>query len=280
MQFVHYALAGAATAALAAAAAPPTAAAQQRGTAAERQQRNPVDTYLAQKQREFAASERAALARGIGGRVTALYNLLRDKGPFRGRQVVGSNAEEQEKVRDALVRTTAYYLASVGMDADEVNALQRAGLDPLAAGAAVIGGGATLYDALTVSETAVIATVTANGGEGIERQLSFTPVRVLKGSAPGPFTLTVPLPHPPADAEEGEQFLLFLSSELGAYRRAAGRRGNDGALAQQLAPYRLDGGRLTPTIPGQDEGGRSLADVDAFVAKHQAAFAAPGNGAK
>lgn len=45
-----------------------------------REQLNPVDTYLQIKQQEFASSDRAANANGLGPHVTADYNLLRDKG--------------------------------------------------------------------------------------------------------------------------------------------------------------------------------------------------------
>lgn len=70
-----------------------------------------MQSYLAQKQKEFAESERAANTLGLSGAVTSLYNLLRDKGAFKGADVRGNNAEEQAAVRDALVRTAAYYLA-------------------------------------------------------------------------------------------------------------------------------------------------------------------------
>ena len=281
MKPYHQGLAAAAAAAVSILAAAPPALAQERGSPEARKARSSVESYLAQKDKEFQGSDRAAQARGMGGRVTSLYNLLRDKGPFRDRRVVGGSAAEQDRVRDALVRTTAYYLASVGMDPDEVNRLQRDGLDPLAAGAAVIGGGATVYDSVVVSQIAVIATVTANSassGNGVDRQVGFRTDRVLKGSAPAPLTLTVPLPNPPADAAVGEQYLLFLSTDFGSFRRAAWRPGNDGALAQQLSPYKIESGRLTATVPGQDAGGQSVADLDAFLSKHKAAFATAANG--
>lgn len=66
-----------------------------------REQRNPVEAYLEVKQREFASSERAANARALGQHVTALYNLLRDKGAMRNANVIGRSGDEQAQVRDA-----------------------------------------------------------------------------------------------------------------------------------------------------------------------------------
>lgn len=264
---------------LATASVAPVLAQTGAGQAGERP--DPVQTYLSQKAEEFSASERAAQARNLGGSVTSLYNLLRDKGAFRSSAVKGRSPAEQEQVRDALVRTTAYYLVSVGMTQDEVNRLQKAGLDPLASGAAVVGGGATLLDAIVVAQNAVIAKVTANdpnAPNSVERTVRFEPVRVIKGSAvASPFTLRSPLPTPPSEAQVGEQYLLFLSEDRGAFLRAAGRRSQAEPLSSQFAPYKVEGGRLLATIPGQNPEETTLAELDALLAKHGSAFKTQGN---
>jgi hypothetical protein len=257
-------------------AATATAAAAQNQPASRPTGERPdaVQTYLQQKAEEFAASERAAQGTNRGGDVTSLYNLLRDKGPFRGSNVQGRDAAEQDQVRDALVRTTAYYLASVGMKPADVNRLQRAGLDPLASGAAVIAGRATLADALTVAEHAVIARVTAVEGNAasIERTLRFAPVRSIKGDAGGaPFALQVELPHP-SDAEAGDTYLLFLSDDLTGFRRAAGRKVMGGTLSLQLPPLTVEGDRLVGTVSGQERMASTVAELDALVSRHAAAF--------
>lgn len=249
------------------------------GQAADRP--DPVQAYLKQKADELSASDRAAQARNLGGTVTSLYNLLRDKGPFRSSDVQGKSPGEQEQVRDALVRTTAYYLASVGMTQAEVNRLQQAGLDPLASGAAVVGGGATLLDALAVAQNAVIARVTANeasSANSIQRTVRFEPVRVIKGGAvASPFSLQPPLPIPPSDAQVGEEYLLFLSQDLGPFLRAAGRRSQAEPLSPQFPPYKVEGGRLLATIPGQNPQETTVAELDALLAKYSSVFKTQGN---
>lgn len=62
-----------------------------------REQLNPVDVYLQQKSQEFQASQRAADARNAGTTVTALYNLLRDKGPFASAPVVGRTSDRRTR---------------------------------------------------------------------------------------------------------------------------------------------------------------------------------------
>lgn len=125
----------------------------------QRTQQDYVDTYLQKKQREFQASERAVQARNLSAHSTAIYNLLREKGPFGRSSVIGRDAAQQQQVREALTRTVAYFLTAVGMTPDEINRLQRSGLDPLQAGANIIASTATIEDALTVSPIAVIAEV-------------------------------------------------------------------------------------------------------------------------
>src|SRR5688500_9522559 len=95
---------------------------------------DPVQSYLQLKQKEFAASEKAAGARGLGSNATALYNLLREKGAMKGAKVIGRSADEQAQVRDALVRSVAYFLASAGVGPDDVTRARRSDLDPLQAG--------------------------------------------------------------------------------------------------------------------------------------------------
>jgi hypothetical protein len=240
-----------------------------------REQRDPAEAYLQLKEKEFAASERAANARGLGGNVTALYNLLRDKGAMNAARVIGRSGDEQAKVRDALVRSVAHYLASAGVGPDDVTRAQRSGLDPLQAGVDVFAGTGTLYDSLAIAPIAVVARVSgvaAPAARDAFQRVTFTPVRVLKGAVDGPFTLQLPLVDSP-DQPDG-QYLLFLSRTLGPYRQAAGRPGNDGALAQVTSAYALSGGSYAPTNPYQNPASVDAAAVDAFVAKHAEAFRA------
>ena len=239
----------------------------------QRTQQDFVEVYVQDKQREFQASERAVQARNLGPHSTAIYNLLRDKKPFASFDVVGKDAAQQQQVRDALTRTVAYFLTGVGLTPDEINRLQRAGLDPLQAGANLIGATARLEDALTVSPIAVVAEVAANspGANPVERQLTFAPRRVLKGELGQSFSMPIRLPAPPANARPGSQYLLFLSADLGPFQRAAGRRA-EGTLAWVTLPYEVQGGSYVPVSPGQDPRPRSTAEVDSFMAQHPGIF--------
>jgi hypothetical protein len=187
--------------------------------------------------------------------------------------VVGKDTSQQEQVRDALTRTVAYFLTGVGLTPDEINRLKRAGLDPLQSGANLVAGIARIEDALTVSPIAVVAEVTANsaGTNPIQRQLMFTPRRVLKGKLESGFSIPLRLPAPVANARQGAQYLLFLSAELGPFQRAAGRRA-EGSLAWVSLPYEVQGGSYVPVSPGQDPAPRSIAEIDAFAAQHAGIF--------
>jgi hypothetical protein len=244
-----------------------------------RERPDPVQAYLSSKTAEFQASERAATARRSGAHATALYNMLRDKRPFAGRSVQGRDEAQRGQVDDALVRSAAYFLASTGMTPDRVRALQASGLDPLAAAARSITGGATLEDMLTLSELAGRVRIVSNdpaGEDAVERRVvvEFTEVLVnsLRGdAAPGRVELRVPLPQPLAAAPPGEEFIVFLSSELSAFRKAAGRRSQDGNFAEVAAPFAVTGDRVVATVPGQETGSISTySAAKAFAGRHQA----------
>lgn len=157
----------------------------------QRSSQDSVNLYLQQKEREFQASERAVQARNLAPQSTAIYNLLREKKPFASSDVRGKDPGQKQQVQDALTRSVAYFLTGIGLTADQINRLQRSGLDPLQSGSNLIGSTPSLEDALTISPIVVVAEVTANnpvGSNQIERQLTFTPRRTLKGSLEQPFS--------------------------------------------------------------------------------------------
>jgi hypothetical protein len=258
-----------------------TGATAQAGAQGETKARpDPVEAYLAAKAREFEGSERAASARNSGGNVTALYNLLREKRAFSGRQVQGRDAAQRGLVEDALARSAAFFLASIGMTPDRVRALQGSGLDPLASASRMIGGGATVEDALALSELAGRARVVSNeaaGGNAVERRVVLELTEVLadsrRGNAAGATRVEIvaPLPQPTASAKVGEELVVFLSSELSAFRKAAGRRNGDGAFAEIASPVAIEGDRLVATVPGQELGRTATyADLKRFAASNKA----------
>jgi hypothetical protein len=240
---------------------------------------DPVEVYLEQKRQEFEASDRGAASINAGGSVTALYNLLRDKRALQNVDVVGRDTGQKEKVRDALTRTVAYYLASMNMTAAEVTRLQRAGLDPLAAGTAMIAGRARLLDALVVTEAALLARVTANipvAGNPLLREVRLVPTRAIKGSFATPVTIHVQLSHPPAAAELGETYPLFLSPTRARFNRGAGRKVRQGATYQAIAPLRLEGDRFVPPVSGQPEMQATTAELDSLLERHGRALSQTG----
>lgn len=239
-----------------------------------------VEAYLSVKAREFEGSERAASARNSGGNVTALYNMLRDKRAFSGRGVQGRDAAQRGRVEDALARSAAFFLASVGMTPDRVRGLQASGLDPLASAARMIGGGATVEDYVALSEVAGRARVVSNaaaGSDAVERRVVLELTDILvdrrRGTAAGgtQVEIVVPLPQPLAGAAPGEELVVFLSSELSAFRKAAGRRKQDGAFAEVASPLAISGDRLVATAPGQELGSMtSYADLKRYAGSNKA----------
>lgn len=132
----------------------------------------------------------------------------------------------------------------------------------------------TLEDSLTVSPIAVVAEVASNEASGSEtlRSVTFTVRRTVKGSPPTTVSLQLPTPAPLSDSTKGDQYLLFLSAERGAFQRAAGRS-DPGPIALTSAPYRYSGGAYAPTTPDQAAGSTSSAELDAFLARHPTIFA-------
>lgn len=260
--------------------AAPAAAQEQAQAGASAQDRpDPVEAYLSAKTREFEGSERAASARGSGGNATALYNLLRDKRAFSGRTVQGRDAAQRGRVEDALARSAAFFLTSIGMTPDRVRALQGSGLDPLASASRMIGGGATVEDMLALSEVAGRARVVSNeaaGGDAIERRVVLELTEILVDSRRGKdagatrVEIVAPLPQPLAGAAVGEELVVFLSSELSAFRKAAGRRNVDGAFAEIGSPLAISGDRLLATVPGQQLGSiTTYAAAKSFAASNK-----------
>ena len=244
---------------------------------------DPIAAYLRAKSAEFSASERGVGAIARNGEYTALYNLLRDKGPFRATAVQGDSEADRALVRDALVRTVAYYLAGTGMTPAAANALTRDGLDPLAAGAKVVGGLPSLNDYLIVAQIAARAKVisnTASDAQGLERRVELQLTEMLKGDtakAAGNLSnvvLEMQIGMPLAAAQPGQEYLVFLSTDYARYRAAAGfgRRIAD-PVVQQAAPFEIEGDSIRATMPGQILGDPpSWSAVQKFAADHAASF--------
>ena len=242
-----------------------------------------VEAYLDEKAEEFRDNDVAATKQNKGGAVTSLYNLLRTKGSFKDGKVQGKNAYQKERVADALVKTVAYYLASVGITPSEVNRLERGGLDPLAAGTAVISGQSTFEDKIIVSEIVLVAEVTANASldSGITHKIDFQPVQTLKGvSTDAQLELTVRAPNGLVKAKQGEKYLLFLSRDLTAFRADAKRVTSSTEPTLQFPAYLIQDGKLIATEFVLDKDDSSLSKIVSFATVNATALNKPGNGGK
>lgn len=204
--------------------------------------RNDVANYLKSKESEFADNDRGLQGVGRGQNYIPLYNLLKDKGSFGRRDVVGKSGEEQASVRDALTRTAAYYLAATGTSPSDVTRLARNGYDPLGAVERVIAGGSTLEDDLAVAETPVFGKLLTNvsfGPDENERKLSFSVDRNIKDRAgvSGQVAFSIPMFHSVGSLKAGTTCLLLLSDTLGKFRGASGKPRSAESFQQQLEPY-------------------------------------------
>lgn len=260
-------------------AIPGTSSAQPNPSPAPNQQqpqrpaRDDVAVYLEHKAREHGASDRAVQAGNAAPRYNAIYNLLREKRPFANSDVKGRDAAQKGLVRDALTRSVAYFLTGIGVGPDDINRMERAGLSPLESASRLLADVPRLEDALVVSPIVVTAKVTSNSpvGDTADRDVTFASERVLKGASPGSFTMRLPTPAHVSNAEVGSTYLLFLSSEYGNFLRAAGRT-NPGPVSWVSLPYEVRGSNYEPVSPGQEPAPRTLADVDAFIARHPTIF--------
>lgn len=234
-----------------------------------------VTTYLNQKTREFQLRDRGTNAVKLGGIVNSLLAMLQSKGLFQEAGVAGRTADEKAKVRQALLRTVAYQLASSNLTLEDLAKLQGAGLDPLSSGAAVLRGTPTLTDALVVAETALVAEVVSNdvAANPVARRIGFRTDRILKGGSPtGNFTLDVSLPDPLVMSSVGEKYVIFLSATQAKVRKASGLPLDDQNYAQPLSALKVDGNALVPTVSGQESLRSTVADLDRIVTNYGKAF--------
>jgi hypothetical protein len=204
--------------------------------------RNDVANYLQSKTAEFVANDRGLADVGKGQNFVPLYNLLKDKGSFKQREVRGKSAQEQSEVRDALTKTAAYYLAATGMSPADVKRLARNGYDPLGAVERVIAGGSTLDDDLAIAETPVFGAFVdsaPSGPDDSERKLTFTVENNVKGKAglPQQVSFGVTPGHPVVSIVKGTSCLLLLSDTLGRFKAASGKPRASTSFQQQLEPY-------------------------------------------
>lgn len=227
-----------------------------------------AEVYLRAKAQEFSASESAAKQLGVSVHGNAIYNLIRDKGRLPADKLRGRDQAQKGQIRDALIRTVAYYLASVGLTPNDITRLEKSGLDPLASGTRLVTGTPTIDDGLTISPVVMEAKVTANNAVAgsATREVFFTGTAALKGDLISELSIRLPSPAPVSDAQAGETYLLFLSKERSAFQRAANR--DSGAEAVFVAlPYKKVGESYEPVSPDQGGTTSSVGSVQAFMSR-------------
>jgi hypothetical protein len=237
--------------------------------------RDDIANYLKGKTAEFAASDRGLTNVGKSQNFVPLYNLLKDKGSFKQREVRGKSAQEQSDVRDALTKTAAYYLAATGMSPSDVTRLARNGYDPLGAVERVIAGGSTLDDDLAIAETPVFGAFVdsaPSGPDDSERKLTFTVENNVKGKAglPQQVSFAVTPGHPVVSIVKGTSCLLLLSDTLGRFRAASGKPKASTSFQQQLEPY-CQVGSAFQRLSSEPSASISSAEMTAALAKMAAA---------
>lgn len=226
-----------------------------------------VTSYLEAKGRVFSQSKRASEPRGSAQHVIPISNLLKEKTTVREGGVRGRNAAEKSQVAEALRTTVAYFLVSVGHTPDSVRAAERGGIDLLASATRIVLTEPSIIDGLSVSPVVVEAEVVSARDDADKRNriLTFRQRQRLAGTAAETFELTVPTSDGLYTAQQGQMYLLFLSPEIGAFKRAAGRP-SGGTLDQVFPSYLIDGETYRSTTPYTADKNVPAAEVQQFIA--------------
>ena len=195
---------------------------------------DPVENYLVVKDSELREVLSVLERLRMHQDVETFYSLIEAGGTFSEFNLVGDTAEQRTKVAQALGRTTAHYLASVGMTMRMVNISTDVGFDVLRSASKVIGGGAEFDDFAAVGEAMFQGTV-----EGIEHgeTSDLITIRVIDASS-GPRSKKIRYQVNRSSVKPGQDCIFFLSRSLLLFKNERNGIGATGdRLAEQFAPY-------------------------------------------
>jgi hypothetical protein len=210
--------------------------------------RDSATVYLNMKNAEFIENDKALKAAGKTQNVTPLYNIMKEKRRFVGRNVIGKDEATKGKVVDALAMTAAQYLASAGMSPSEVNRLEKLGYDVSASVEPVIAAEASIEDAVVVNEIPVLASISNKNEQSalLEYEVSVSVERNLKSvkKLPQSLSFTVMSSDPVAGLSTETKCVFFLSKAYKQFQSAIGIGTIVGEYAQQTPPFCLIEGKF------------------------------------
>jgi len=206
--------------------------------------RDPVQTYLRMKEKEYTENHALLTRLGMDKDTPAIYEMIADRGMLSGHPVVGNTPEERASVAEALGMTVAQYLSSVGMTTPKIQASHDAGLEVVGSAIQIIAGQPQFADFMAVGEFASVGVVetATNNSRGITVTFRLTDGNFGAGSRP--LSVTVQS----NDVRPGQECVFFLSSALAKVNQARGPvSGPLNVITQQFQPYCDDGGSYRST---------------------------------
>jgi hypothetical protein len=237
--------------------------------------------YLAHKQAEFQEVEGNLNSAGRLQARDGLLAVIRAQNPLRKDRIRGEGPQ-RDQVEEALLKTLANYLASVGFLPNDLQALRQAGVNVIEAGNNVLFGRPSSRDEAAIAESVVLARVGArkndtSPNDGLGSTLSVTIEKSYKGPYQAGQTVQVrQLTGATLTAEgeigdeSGQRYLLFLSPTYYESRTGTRRQGSPnearGYALTQLASYEVQDGVLKATIFGQTGHGKPLATFESEIA--------------
>jgi hypothetical protein len=212
-----------------------------------------VAQYLEMKRVEYDDVEAKLKKGGLTGQSQAIFSLLKEKRAFADNDVVGTTPAEKSEVRDALTRTAAQHLASVGLGPSDIRALEKRGVDVLVSATRIVSGTAKFQDMFLLSEHPLMATI-EDIQAGDTPLIALATLRIdqkLKGidKLTPPSTLQVEFPTYDAQLTKGQKCIFFFSSTR-SRSKINGKNDVKGSdLVQQYLPYCMSGDMFRPVNP-------------------------------
>ncbi len=225
-----------------------------------------VALYLEMKRAEYNDVEAKLKKGGLTGQSQAIFSLLKEKRAFEDNDVVGTTLAEKSEVRDALTRTAAQHLASVGFGPSDIRALEKRGVDVLVSATRIVSGTAKFQDMFLLSEHPLMVTI-----EDVQASdtplVSLVTLRIdqkLKGidKLMPPSTLQIEYPAYGTQLTKAQKCVFFFSSTRSRIRINSKNdvRGID--LVQQYLPYCMSGDIFRSIDPNGSYADESVSAVE------------------
>lgn len=229
--------------------------------------------YLAQKDAELAENDAALKRLGMGQNIIPLYNILKDKGRFQNRNVIGDNAEKRGRVVDALTMTAAQFLAAGGISPSELVRLDKVGFDVAKSVEQVITGAASIEDAIVVSDVPILGTITSSNQSSdlLNYDVTISVDRSLKPQkkVPGTLSFRVMASNSTSGLPTGTQCVFFLSDNYKAFKSALNLDLGGSNFTPQILPFcSTDGTFQSLAVTGLNRPA-TMNDIEAVAAKLQ-----------